>query len=126
MGTIINDMGAYGGPNAIGWIYVSVEDEFFIEPVLCNLYQNYPNPFNPQTTISFSVAQTSSFVTLGIYNIKGQKIKTIVNQKLEQGLHQIIWDGKNDNNQYVASGFYFYKLKVNDKNIAIKKCLLLK
>ena len=102
-----------------------VSDENLISKFI-ELYQNYPNPFNPQTTINFSVAQTSSFVTLGIYNIKGQKIKTIVNQKLEQGLHQIIWDGKNDNNQYVASGVYFYKLKVNDKNIAIKKCLLLK
>ncbi|MCD4796592.1 MAG: T9SS type A sorting domain-containing protein, partial [Candidatus Cloacimonetes bacterium] len=82
-------------------------------------------PFNPQTSISFHLSDNGD-VNLSVYNIKGQKIKTIVNKQLEQGLHQIIWDGKNDNNQYVASGVYFYELKVNNKNIAIKKCLLLK
>ncbi|MCK4311243.1 MAG: DUF1565 domain-containing protein, partial [Candidatus Cloacimonetes bacterium] len=76
MGTIINDMGAYGGPNASGWIYVSVEDEIFIEPVLCKLYQNYPNPFNPETTIRFTT-ETTENTELVIYNLKGQKIKTL-------------------------------------------------
>ena len=89
------------------------------------LLANYPNHFNLQTSISFHLSDNGD-VNLSVYNIKGQKIKTIVNKQLEQGLHQIIWDGKNDNNQYVASGVYFYELKVNNKNIAIKKCLLLK
>ncbi|MCK4655364.1 MAG: right-handed parallel beta-helix repeat-containing protein, partial [Candidatus Cloacimonetes bacterium] len=75
MGTIINDMGAYGGPNASGWIYVSVEDELVIEPVLCNLYQNYPNPFNPITTISFNISRKDAKnAKIIIYNIKGQKV----------------------------------------------------
>ncbi len=106
-----------------GIIVTNIEDVEF-QPKLYQFF-NYPNPFNPQTTISFQLSENDE-VNLSIYNIKGQKIKTIVNQKLEQGLHQITWDGKNDNNQYVASGVYFYKLKVNNKNIAIKKCLLLK
>ena len=129
-GSAIIDMGAYeyGAPP-----YVITNENIITKIPDIHLYQNHPNPFNPQTTISFSIAQNamsgsdgSSFVTLSIYNIKGQKVKTIVNEKLEQGLHQITWDSKNDNNQYVASGVYFYKLKVNNKNIAIKKCLLLK
>ncbi len=96
------------------------------------LLTNYPNPFkqsgagrNPVTTISFQLSDNGE-VNLSINNIKGKKIKTIVNEKLEQGLRQIIWDGKNDNNQYVASGVYFYKLNVNGKTEAVKKCLLLK
>ncbi|MCK4654018.1 MAG: T9SS type A sorting domain-containing protein [Candidatus Cloacimonetes bacterium] len=88
--------------------------------------RNYPNPFNPTTTISFSVTQTSSFVTLEIYNIKGQKVKTLVNEVLPAGEHSVGWDGKDENNKPVSSGVYFYKLKVNDKTIDTKKCLLLK
>jgi predicted outer membrane repeat protein len=114
----IADMGAYYFDQN-----VRMED-FELQAVKYSL-SNYPNPFNPQTTINFQLPDNGE-VNLSIYNIKGQKVKTIVNEKLEQGLHQIIWDGKNDNNQYVASGVYFYKLKVNNKNIAIKKCLLLK
>jgi hypothetical protein len=85
--------------------------------------QNYPNPFNPETTISFSVAQTSSFVTLEIYNIKCQKIKkySIFNNQ-----SSIIWDGTDENNQTVSSGVYLYQLKVDGKQIDTKRCLLLK
>jgi flagellar hook assembly protein FlgD len=97
------------------------------------LYQNYPNPFNPITTISFSVTQNavsgsdgSSFVTLEIYNLKGQKVKTLVNEVLPAGEHSVVWDGKNTNNKSAASGIYFYDLKVGKKSLATKKCLLLK
>ena len=99
-------------------------NEYILNYSNANL-NNFPNPFNPTTTIRYQLPDNGA-VNLSVYNIKGQKIKTIVNEKLEQGLHQITWDGKNDKNQYVASGVYFYKLKVNEKNIAIKKCLLLK
>ena len=126
MGTITNDMGAYGGPNAIGWIYVSVEDEFFIEPVLCNLYQNYPNPFNPETTIRFT-AEDAKNAEIIIYNIKGQKIKTFhVILSGVEGQSSIIWDGTDENNKFVGSGIYFYQLRVDGKSIAMKKCLLIK
>ena len=119
-GSSIIDMGAYeyGAPSYVGII----NDQL---PMTSYQLSNYPNPFNPKTTISFNLSENGK-VNLSIYNIKGQKIKTIVNDKLEQGLHQIVWDGKNDKNQYVASGVYFYKLEVNNKNIAIKRCLLLK
>ena len=85
----------------------------------------YPNPFNPETTISFSVTQTSSFVTLDILNIKGQKVKTLVNDKLETGKHTAVWNGTDENNKPVSSGIYFYKLK-SGKFSETKKCILLK
>lgn len=89
------------------------------------LYQNYPNPFNPTTTISFSIPEDSK-VGVSIYNIKGQKVKTLVNDELEKGLHKIIWDSKDNNGKSVSSGVYFYKLNVNGKDKAVRKCLLLK
>lgn len=87
---------------------------------------NYPNPFNPETTISFSVTQNSSFVNLEVYNIKGQKVKTLVHNEYSLGSHSVIWRGDNDSGQSVSSGIYYYRMNVNGKTEAVKKCLLLK
>ncbi len=85
---------------------------------------NYPNPFNPETTISFNVAKPGP-VELSIYNIKGQRVKTLINKTLETGKHQISWKGVNESNKSVSSGVYFYKLKLNGKE-QIRKMLLMK
>ena len=91
------------------------------------LLSNYPNPFNPTTTISFSLtAKDAKNAKIEIYNIKGQKIKTLVGEQLDVGEHLVVWDGKDENNNPVSSGIYFYKLNVNGKTEAVKKCLLLK
>ncbi len=97
-----------------------------------SLKQNYPNPFNPSTTISFSVTQTSSFVTLDIYNLKGQKVKTLecinrVNAKTTESFshHSVIWNGTDDSGKPVSSGIYFYKLNSSKISI-IKKMILLR
>jgi hypothetical protein len=70
---------------------------------------NYPNPFNPETTISFSLNEAGP-VELAIYNIKGQKIKTLVNETLPAQNYNIVWNGRDDNNQQVSSGVYFYRM----------------
>jgi len=89
------------------------------------LYQNYPNPFNPNTRISFQLSEQSS-VELSIFNIKGQKVKTLVPKQIfEKGLHEFEWYGKDDNNRSVTSGIYFYKLN-SLKKVSVKKMLLLK
>lgn len=90
-----------------------------------NIIFNYPNPFNPTTTIEFSV-QNDSEVELTIYNIKGQKINTLVQDEFAKGSHTIVWNGDDEFGNSVSSGIYFYKLIVNDKAEATKKCLLLK
>ena len=100
-----------------------------ILPLITELTGNYPNPFNPETTISFSVTQTSSFVTLEIYNIKGQKVKQLVSNSVNQlsaCQHSVVWNGTDENNQPVSSGIYFYKLKSGKDFSEIKKMLLLK
>ncbi len=87
--------------------------------------QNYPNPFNPETNINYSIPEEGK-VELSIYNIKGQKVKTLVNETQASGEHTIVWNGTNKNNKRVASGVYFYKLEVNDSKLLINKMLLLK
>ena len=85
---------------------------------------NYPNPFNPTTTISFDLPEESK-VKIEIYNIKGQKVKTLANDKYQTGNHQVIWNGTDENNKSVGSGVYFYKMETADVTV-MKKCLLLK
>ncbi len=92
---------------------------------ICFLTQNYPNPFNPATTIEFSI-QNNSKVELTIYNIKGQKIKTLAKDEFTKGSHSIIWNGDDDSGKLVSSGIYFYKLEVNGNMSGMKKMLLLK
>ncbi len=112
----------------------SASNEVFIDYIITStdhnivnleLLGNYPNPFNPETTISFSVAQTSSFVNLEIFNLKGQKVKLLVNETLSAGQRSVVWDGTDENNRPVSSGIYFYKLKVGNFEQS-KKMLLLK
>lgn len=86
---------------------------------------NYPNPFNPSTTIEFSL-QYGSKVELTIFNIKGQKIKTLANTNFTKGYHTVIWNGFNESEDSVSSGVYLYELKVNGKTESTKKCLMLK
>ena len=103
-------------------VYVSFDDNEIKYPF--KLHGNYPNPFNPMTSISFSIPK-DSYVDLSIYNIKGQKINTIVNETMEKGLHEIIWKGLDYNQKKVSSGVYFYKLISNNKT-DIEKMILLK
>ncbi len=93
-------------------------------PVEYYLSQNYPNPFNMETRIEFGLPITSD-VEINIYNILGQRIKTIINKEMSAGKHIIKWNGKNDGGSVVSSGVYIYQMKAN-QFIANKKLMLLK
>ncbi len=88
------------------------------------LFQNFPNPFNLATNISFYLSEKSQ-VNLNIYNVLGEKVRTLVNGTLDAGSHSITWDGKNEAGSVVASGIYFYRLNVGDQ-VMTKKMSLLK
>ncbi len=92
------------------------------------LFQNYPNPFNPTTTISFNISlKDAKNAKIEIYNIKGQKVKTFSNLQINKSPNQqVVWNGKDNNDRNVATGIYLYKLDLDGKTIALKKCLLLK
>jgi len=89
------------------------------------ILDNYPNPFNPNTTIEFSI-QKDSNIELSIYNIKGQKIKSLTQNIFTKGSHSFIWNGNDDSGKPASSGLYYYQLIVNGKTEVVKKCLLLK
>lgn len=114
-----NDIGAYGGPNAM---ITGVEDNFsntLIIPKGFQLFQNYPNPFNPITTIIYSIPNTS-FVTLKVYDMLGKEIATLVNEEKIIGNYEIKFDGRN-----LSSGVYFYRMSAG-KFVETKKLMLLK
>lgn len=90
-----------------------------IQPRNYLLSQNYPNPFNPSTTIKFSL-QKSSYVRLTVYDVTGRTVQTVVNEKLEAGVHSINFDGSK-----LSSGVYFYKLE-NENYSDVKKMVLIK
>jgi len=85
------------------------------------LYENYPNPFNPSTTIHFDLA-IDGFVEIIIYNVKGEKVETLINENMPFGYHKIIWDASS-----YSSGMYFMKMLANEgKSSWTKKMLLVK
>jgi len=88
------------------------------------LKANYPNPFNPETTISFSVSKDGP-VTLDVFNIKGQKVNTLVNDIREAGVHQVVWNGKDATGRDVSSGVYFYRMVSGDFE-NVRKMILMK
>jgi len=85
---------------------------------------NYPNPFNPSTTIAYSVPK-DGLVRIGIYNIKGQKVKELCNSEMQRGHHKIVWDGKDANQRNVSSGVYFVKLQASGA-FSTRKIMLMK
>jgi len=88
------------------------------------LQQNFPNPFNPQTTIRYYLPQSSD-VNLSIYNVMGQKVKTLVSDFQSQGFQSVTWDGTDKNGTEVASGIYFYRIKT-DYSQETRKMVLMK
>ncbi|MBS3946137.1 MAG: T9SS type A sorting domain-containing protein [Melioribacter sp.] len=83
------------------------------EEVITNryvLYNNYPNPFNPSTTIAFEIPK-SEFVSLQIFSINGELIKTILQESLNAGRYEKSWNGEDEYGNQVVSGIYFYRIK---------------
>ncbi|MGC9337742.1 MAG: C25 family cysteine peptidase [Candidatus Cloacimonadia bacterium] len=119
-GDAVVDMGCYefGAPP---WL-IDMETE---PQVAFKLSQNYPNPFSTSTTISFNVHSASwrtEDAEIKIYNIKGQLVKQFKIKIKEE----VVWDGTEQNGKELSNGIYFYCLKVGDKLVDTKKCLLLR
>jgi hypothetical protein len=102
---------------------ISGEDHF-IPAIVTTLGGNYPNPFNPSTTISFSTA-TDGFVRLDIFNVKGQRVASVVNDHIRAGNHTVMWNGKDEAGRDVASGVYFYRMQTDDFS-AVRKMMMIK
>ena len=102
----------------------TLADPVEVAPIYTELLGNYPNPFNPSTKINFSIKDDSR-VSLQIYNMKGQLVKSLLNEVIETGDHTISWNGTDNSNKSVSSGVYFYKMKTPNFT-ATKKMILMK
>lgn len=116
--------------------FISVESTLDVEnveqiPENFALYQNYPNPFNPMTTIKYQLPE-ESYVTLKIYNLLGQEVRSLIDDVQKAGYNSIVWDGKNNSGMNVSSGIYIYRLDAKSLNnpakifAQTKKMVLLK
>jgi hypothetical protein len=105
-------------------ISLTDSDEVIAVEYITELQGNYPNPFNPVTFVNFSLAKEAA-VSVDVYNIKGQKVKTLVNDIMSAGIHKIEWNGKDDSGKNVASGIYFSKMR-SGRYTSTKKMILMK
>ncbi len=128
-----NSFGSYiqgQGTNEGGMIkYMAVDVEFMLSAgdspeIEAMDLQNYPNPFNPETNIRFDIPEHAQ-TTLAVYNVRGQLVKTLVNQPLDSGRHHAVWNGADDAGKSVSSGIYFYQLKSGDR-VMTRKMVLIK
>jgi len=104
--------------------YVVANDDQVIPSLETALLGSYPNPFRNETNISFNL-KADNKVALEIYNLKGQKVRTLVNGKTKSGTHNITWKGDDDKGNPVASGVYYFKMN-SGKYTSSKKMILLK
>lgn len=123
--TAVYDHGESEPSNETSTLITSVGNQITDIPIQFQLYQNYPNPFNPATEITYSIPEAVTFVSLIVYDAKGNEIKTLVRKKQYSGIHKVKWDGKNHEGKNVASGLYMVRLQAGSYS-EVKKMLLLK
>lgn len=95
---------------------LTIPDEFILR-------QNYPNPFNSSTVIEYQIAEKTT-VRLTVFNLLGQKVRTLLDAGKSAGVYRIAWDGRDDNGNNVASGIYLYRLELPSENITRKMVLI--
>ena len=101
-----------------------VSNDDNVQQAVTALKGNFPNPFNPTTNIAYSLKETAK-VKIEIYNLKGQLVKTLVNDTQPQGEHRVTWNGKDQRGNSVSSGIYLYKMQVGDYT-SVKKMMMMK
>ena len=116
--TKTNELGLY----TIEITQTSVDENPFVAPGDFRLLQNYPNPFNPSTVIGYEMREPSH-IAIEIYNVLGQKIKTLLDG-FQSSSGQVMWDGTKNIGHGVPSGLYIYFLKAEEKRVN-KKMLLI-
>lgn len=126
---------AYGQPNGGTLMYAVLDVDFLVPlvpvsseettvPEMITSVKNYPNPFNPTTTISYELKAASN-VSVEVFNSKGQKVNTLVNEFKSEGPQSVTWTGNDSNGKAVSSGIYFYKLST-ETSTTTKKMVLMK
>ncbi|MDP8221096.1 MAG: lamin tail domain-containing protein [Candidatus Stygibacter frigidus] len=116
----------YYSVNGVNGEYqIDVQDLESDIPLANALIGNYPNPFNPVTKIQLSIADNDTPVSVNIYNVKGQLVKSLFQGSLDSGYQSLVWNGTDNNNQEAGSGVYFYRVQISGY-ISMNKMLMLK
>ena len=102
----------------------NVENDEDLILATTTLVGNYPNPFNPTTTINYNLTE-AGIVSLKIYNVKGELVRTLLSDQQTAGDHSIVWNGKDENGNQAGSGIYMYQMKTNNYS-ACKSMIMLK
>ncbi len=105
--------------NALGMV-----DKDYGLAISFNLYKNYPNPFNPTTTIKYDISKKMQ-IQISIYDMMGRKVKSLVNEVQNSGVHSVIWDATNHYGKSVSAGLYLYKVSAGNFQ-KIEKMIFLK
>jgi flagellar hook assembly protein FlgD len=100
------------------------DDNVYNIPTEIDLSQNYPNPFNPATNIKYNLSSAAQ-VKLTVYDILGKEITTLINGREIAGEHVVVWNGRDNDNNEVSSGLYFYELTTGEQTES-KKMMLVK
>ena len=110
-------------------LYKAIPDQHSVDNNIINkdkfLLSNYPNPFNPSTMISYHIPKPG-MINIAIYNLRGQKIKTLIDEYKHRGSYNVDWNGKNNDNRVVGSGVYFVNLSANSRIQETHKIILMK
>lgn len=113
--------------NPVQTISVSLQvvdnDDPTVNPVITKLVGNYPNPFNPETSIRFSLREAGN-VSLRIYNLRGQLVRTLINSNYQSGNHTVVWNGRDNNGNSVSSGIYMYRMESPGYNKTLRMMLV--
>ena len=119
-----NDMGAYGGPEAAATPFTGINDDPLLT-IANSAINAYPNPFNPQTTIALSITDSDKSlpVSVNIYNLKGQLVKTIVDNEVVTNT-TFVWNGTDNNGNNTSTGMYFIKMDTASSSVSNKVLLL--
>jgi len=108
---------------APGGVAINEDFDMVVNPSAYSLNQNYPNPFNPSTTIGYSVPQ-DGLISVDIYNVVGQKIKTLYSGYQSAGSHSLVWDATNASGEAMPTGIYIYSLNGANAHVTHKMVLI--
>jgi hypothetical protein len=124
-GTIVITSNDINNPSQVVALYVttSSNDDANGIPAVTRLEGNYPNPFNPSTTVRYALKDAGK-VSISIYNLKGQLVKTLVNENKKAGNHNVVWNGNDDSGKPVSSGVYMYRMQATGVNQTRKMMLM--
>ena len=119
---VLADHLEFSGPPPAAKLVAGFDDELMPEDF--EFPPNYPNPFNPETTIPFAVPDLV-YVSIEIYDILGQRVKTLVSDEMNVGTYSVVWNGRDDAGREVASGVYLYRI-IAGEFVAKRRLLLVR